>query len=838
MSRPAFCLIFIVLNLFVSFSRGQTKKEMKIKFFEAEMYLLYEEYPEALPLYQELKEYYPENYNYKYRVGICFLNTPGEKEKSLPFLQQAVLNINPKYKEGRFSEQMAPYDAYYYLGDAYRVTNQLDKALETYNIFLEGLDHKLYDSTIVRTQIDACYNAKNLMSAPLYLKQVNLGDMINERFSEVNPVVSGDENVIVFTRELQLQDQIFFSRKINGEWSPPIVIMDQLLVDEGNTTSLSNDGTELFLYQSDQYIGNIYSSRYTDGRWQPAVKLNENVNTKYWESHAVISPNGERLYFTSNRKGGYGGLDIYYSERDSTGNWGPAINMGPTINTPFNEETPFLDDSGRILYFSSRGHFNMGGHDIFYSSLLENGKWSVPINMGYPVNSTDDDTFFSPVGEGYVAYMSMFDSNGFGRKDLFRLEIFSDDHPRKFFVRGMVTLRDLIRQFNDSVRISTLDRSNLDTLLVIYSDPFTGEYEFEIPHGNYQVIYEADGTEKRIADLDLKLTHPVDDVVMPDAELPKSDFIAEFDLPEIDNSNSFTAGDTTQFRLSLEPNSILTVEHWHGDSLISRQVFIVDETPFNYPMLPLIGDNRYKFTLQDKFNNITTKEYFVNVPEPIITQPVVVPFDPAILLAQEVPADTIRQVGVKQVTETGEREVSEMDKIITEVTDVGDNQMLKDAVQKTREKNIKNAGEWLGSIYSVALEDGAEKELLAILIAAMSANKEDNAEEYLKRLYDSAGENLRKALDAIDFPNINARHPEDIIDYLLSNADKYGYSLDEVFVTFARMINDREKTAKEIVDYIKKKEGGKLWILWLIIGAGITAFFIILYRRKKGKEEK
>ena len=833
MSKPASCLIFIALNFFVSISSGQTKKEMKIKFFEAEMYLLYEEYPEALPLYLELEEYSPENINYKYRVGICFLNSPGEKEKALPYLQQAVLNINPKYKEGRFGEQMAPYDAYFYLGDAYRVTNQLDKAIETYKVFLEGLDNRLYDSTIVKNQIDACYNAKKLMSAPLYLRQVNLGDMINERFSEINPVVSGAENAILFTRELQLQDQIFFSRKVNGVWTPPIVIMDQLLVDEGNTTSLSNDGTELFLYQSDQYIGNIYSSRYVDGRWQPAVKLNDNINTKYWESHAVISPNGQRLYFTSNRKGSYGGLDIYYSDRDSTGNWGPAINMGPTINTPFNEETPFLDDSGRILYFSSRGHFNMGGHDIFYSSILENGEWSVPVNMGYPVNSTDDDTFFSPVGEGYVAYMSKFDSDGFGRRDLFRLEIFSDDHPRRFFVRGMVTLRDLIRQFNDSVRISALDRSNLDTLLVIYSDPFTGEYEFEIPHGEYKVIYEADGTEKRTTDLDLKLTHPVDEILMPETRLPKSDFVADFELPEIDNSTVFIAGDSTRLRLLLEPNSILTVEHWLGDSLISRQEFIVNETPFNYPMLPLTGDNKYIFTLQDRFNNITTEEYFVNVPEPIITQPVTEPFDPSVLLAKEVPADITRGVKAGQVTETGETEVRDMDKVVTEVTDVGDSQLLKDAVQKTREKNIKNAGEWLGSLYSVALEDGAEKELLATLIAAISANKEDNAAEYLKRLYGIAGENLRKAIDSIDIREINARVPEDIINLLLGNSDKYGYSQDEVFVAFARMINEREKTAEEIVDYIRKSERGKLWVLWLVLGAGFAAFFIILYRRKR-----
>ena len=190
----------------------------------------------------------------------------------------------------------------------------------------------------------------------------------------------------------------YYSTKTNGQWSGPVNMNELLKVDRDLfPTSISNDGKTLYLYSSADYDGIIYTSQFENGIWSPLVKLNENINTKYWESHATISHDNKKLYFTSNRKGGYEGLDIYVSERDSTGDWGPAKNLGPVINTPYNEESPFLSKDDKTLFFSSRGHFNMGGYDIFYSTLLPDGEWSVPLNVGFPLNSTDDDVFFKPV---------------------------------------------------------------------------------------------------------------------------------------------------------------------------------------------------------------------------------------------------------------------------------------------------------------------------------------------------------------------------------------------------------------------------------------------------------
>ncbi|MCA1755964.1 MAG: hypothetical protein LC649_00700 [Bacteroidales bacterium] len=643
MTRPVLCLTIVLFFFCIPFSDGQTRSELKELFFQSEASVLYEEWQEALPGYLRLREGSPENYNLSYRIGLCYLNIPGEKEKSLPYLQDAVLHINPGYQEGRYREQGAPYDALYHLATAYQINNQPDKAIDIYKEFLSGMDFQVYDSLIVKMQIESCKNALALMAAPQYLKETNLGYRINGEFSEFNPVLSADELIMVFSRAMQFYTTPMYTRKVNGRWTTPLELTGQLMLDNGISTSLSHDGTELYLYRSDNYDGNIYVSTFADDAWTPAEKLNSNINTIYWESHAAVSADGKKLFFTSNRKGGFGGLDIYVSTRDSSGLWGPAANLGPVINTPYNEDTPFPDQSGRTIFFSSRGHYNMGGHDIFYSTMLDDTTWSVPLNMGYPVNSTDDDIFYSPVGEGYVAYRSKFDPNGFGGQDIFRLEVFSDNHPRKFRIRGIATLKDLMSSFRDSIKISALNSRNLDTLVVVYSNPETGEYEFEVPHGNYRVDFEAKGSEKKSENLILELTRDGDTVKIDDIVLPRADFEALLNIKGIDFSTIFTPGERAVISLDTEPASMLTVEWMIGDSLIISESFIVNDSLFEYRIMPEPGDNKLTFTLTDRFNNIITKDLLLTVPERTIISSDTITFsedEPILTIEEEVESET------------------------------------------------------------------------------------------------------------------------------------------------------------------------------------------------------
>jgi tetratricopeptide (TPR) repeat protein len=599
-----------------------TKAEVKQKFVEGNSFFLFEEYSDALPYYLELHKAFPDNNNLNYRIGICYLNIPGQKDKAIGYLEKAVKDISPKYRENSIREVHAPLDAYFYLGNAYRVNNMLDKALEAYQYFLEHLDPKKYEKKVVEDQIQACKNAKKLESEPMYLAEKDLGKPVNSRFSDYRPTVSGDENMLVFTRKLPFYDAVFFTQKNNGVWSPPINLTPELGIDQDfYSASLSFDGKTLYLYKNDQYDGNIYISKFDGERWSKVIRLNDHINTKYWESHACVTRDGKTLYFTSNRKGGYGGLDIYVSKLDSTGDWGPAVNLGPVINTEYNEETPFISEDGKTLFFSSRGHFNMGGYDIFYSNLLDNGEWSPPLNMGYPINTTDDDEFYQPVGEGYYAYISKFSPQGLGNMDIFKIEIFSAEHPRKFRIEGTITTRNIpISVDREDINISLLSEDMADTLQSTNPDS-TGFYSITATAGNYNLAIGSKGIKTTVYPLSLPNSLDQEVVTMPLTSLVLLDQTAVLDIAN--TSFETRAGDTLHLKLNTEKGSWLTVMTYQDSSLTDSMRMYVTSDTVDVPILPPVGKSTVVLSLTDAYGNTSQKEIYLDIPAPPPPPPVI-----------------------------------------------------------------------------------------------------------------------------------------------------------------------------------------------------------------------
>jgi len=215
-----------------------------------------------------------------------------------------------------------------------------------------------------------------------------------------------------------------FSRYIDGKWTTPVNITQELQTDgDFYISSLSADGKLLFISKDNDFNSDIYSSSFDGNNWIKIVKLNKNINTKYWESHGFITEDGQHLIFASDRPGGYGGLDLYISEKTDR-DWGPPVNLGPEINTRFNEDRPSLINNGKTLFFISQGHENIGGYDIFRSDLQGNGTWDEPKNLGYPINTPDDNIFFMPTGNGNSGYISVAkDSEGYGREDIYKITL-------------------------------------------------------------------------------------------------------------------------------------------------------------------------------------------------------------------------------------------------------------------------------------------------------------------------------------------------------------------------------------------------------------------------------
>ncbi|HQD35445.1 MAG TPA: OmpA family protein, partial [Bacteroidales bacterium] len=177
-------------------------------------------------------------------------------------------------------------------------------------------------------------------------------------------------------------------------------------------------------YRSDKGNGDIYYSELNNnGKWS-ILKEFPVINSQYRETHASLSPDGKTLYFTSDRPGGYGGLDIWKTELGENG-WLEPENLGPIINTKYNEDAPFILPDGVTLYFSSQGHENMGGYDIFFTNLTEDGFWNPPTNIGYPINSPDNDVFYYPSPDEKYAFFSSADIKGYGDQDLYLMNIIS-----------------------------------------------------------------------------------------------------------------------------------------------------------------------------------------------------------------------------------------------------------------------------------------------------------------------------------------------------------------------------------------------------------------------------
>ena len=600
-------------------------------FLEAESYHLFEEFNEALPLYLELLKDQPDNAFLNYRIGTCYLNIPGEKQMAIEYLKRAIEDMDIRDRRPTIRTTRAPLDALFFLANAYHIDYQFEKAIEMYERFRETLDPSIYNIDIVDEHIQASLNAINSTQDPAFFLEKNLGEQINTRFAETNPVVSGDYSTFVFSRRMQFYDGVFFSQKDdNGQWSWPIEITPQIGSDgDCYPVSLSYDGKELYLYKSDDLVGNIYVSQFTDGQWSTMKKLNENINTSYWESHASISKDGNTLYFTSNRPGGFGGLDIYYSKRDSKGDWGPAVNMGPVINTPYNEETPFITEDGRTIYFSSYGHYNIGGYDVFYSTLNDSGEWSEPRNAGYGISTPDDDLFFHPVKGGIYAYVSKFSDDGFGEMDIYRYEIFSDSHRRKFLVSGVMKRQDGL-QTGSGAMISVVDPQTGEHVYSLRPHQITGEYEIRVESGDWELIFSEEGHEDMVKPLTLPLerTDPgitVDAIVdRPEPEIPGIEEVTtdRIILPEetrppptlgIEQHNyTLTEEKTTRISMRLDRNTILEIEKYLDGELIGTETIRVNMRRFNYDYAPQPGENILKFRYTDLQGDIITEEVAIS----------------------------------------------------------------------------------------------------------------------------------------------------------------------------------------------------------------------------------
>lgn len=401
-------------------------------------------YRDATVNYEKAYNFNPDNSEINYKLGTCYL-MGAEKFKALPFLVKAE-QLNPNVSR----------ELHLYLGQAYHYNNQFDDAITAYSKYRNKIqsDPEIKKDPYfdlqgtmedMKMRIDQCYNGKKLVEKPVRVFIDNLGDNINTKFNEYGAVISADESVIVFTGRLanstggkidpmlneNFEDIYISYRDENGNWKPAQNVGKPVnSADHDANSGLAADGQRFIIYLGGSGNGDLFESVLVGDAWSKPESFGKKINTDAHEPSACYSPDGRTLYFVSDKPGGIGNHDIYFSKMDEKGKWGDAVNIGTVINTTYNEEAVYMHPDGKTLYFSSQGHSSMGGYDIFKSIYDENTKtWGEPINIGYPVNTSDDDVFFVISASGKHGYYTSAMKDTRGGRDLYMITFLGAEKP-------------------------------------------------------------------------------------------------------------------------------------------------------------------------------------------------------------------------------------------------------------------------------------------------------------------------------------------------------------------------------------------------------------------------
>jgi len=513
--RVLFILIFYVITMSIYAQDTLSQFKYKTIFFQAEQLLSDDNYIEAIDLYKKLLVGNEDNANLNFKIGFCYLNDKFNKTESLKFLEKSIRSVSEDYNYESDKEKNAPIDAYYYLGNALHYNYNFEQAIfnyEKFKSFLSAEEKELLKK--VDKRIEECNTGLKLIGYPVDMAVQNLGENINSKYDEHSPVISADESLLLFTSKRKTKgnkeehtdgqyfENVYESKNSNEDWSksedsakessnwalglPIFNIENQNLA----TISLSVDGQTLYLYSDKNNNGNIYESKLENEKWTDPQPLTSTINSKYKESHASISPEQDILYFTSDRPGGFGGLDIYMSKKLPNGKWGLPQNLGAEINTEYDEESPYIHADGVSLFYSSKGKGSMGGYDIFFNTL-EDGKWTESINMGYPINTTGDDVFYVPTPDGQRAYYSSFNKDGFGGSDIYMISLHGAKEKALTVYSGQILMCN--GKPPEGVFITISDVSTNEEIGMYTPNATTGKFLFILKAGKkYKVNVEAD----------------------------------------------------------------------------------------------------------------------------------------------------------------------------------------------------------------------------------------------------------------------------------------------------------------------------------------------------------
>lgn len=540
-------ILIAILLLSLNLNAATKGKSHKTDWESAEVFLSNDDFGSALKIYQDMFKKDPMNYHLAYKIGYCYVGGEVNQDVSaaIDYLKMSCENISKSYKDN-YKERKAPVYSWYYLGVAYRLNKEYDKAIDAFKTY-EGLmtkkEKKSMRGTFLDREIQTCIDAKEVFDEErMKVEKITVEDLKDP--SVRCPILCPDANRLIFTNgkynifppDINWSkeysegpfDAVFIAdRAPDGSFRNPLAISRDLQIPYPYIpVTATADGSELYLIVDRYDNGDIYMSKFVDGRYQKAERVKA-LNTRKWESHASITADGKRIYFTSLRKGGEGGLDIWYSDRDEDGEWQKPVNMGTPVNTPFHEEMPYVIRNGNALYFSSEGHKNIGGFDVFYSNYNEDTKtWATPENLGYPFNTAGNDMGYIIENSPVFAFCPVNDNKRRdGIEDCDCISLVDEEAPQLASISGVVELdpedKDLLLQ----TRVKLVDKTTGEVIDDLPLDE-NGNYKFEsVESGSYDIVAYANDKDMMTISVNVPQNENWDITGM-DMKIPGVDVIA------------------------------------------------------------------------------------------------------------------------------------------------------------------------------------------------------------------------------------------------------------------------------------------------------------------------
>lgn len=511
-NKKLFAAIFSLLTI-ASSVVAQDQQDISMIRKYAENAFNGKDYEFALENYLQLYKYDKNNIDLNFKIGICYTETNIDKEKSIPFLEY-VASFNNK-----------PIRTSYYLGRAYMYNYRFTEAIEAfYDYKTIGVD----EAELLETDrmIEMCYYTLELINVPKNVTFTRLDTTINTKYDDMLPVVTPDNSMLYFSSNSnyikEYEDYVysgFYSEMKKGFWQSALQIPISSY-DNEHVVGINRDGTKVLIYANGDYATHdikMYNRKGTKFTKAQATELPADMNTEDIEMGACFSPDGNTLYYASNKPGGRGGLDLYTSKKGLDGKWGPSELMSSVINTEYDENYPSLSADGKTLYFASKGHSGIGGYDIFQSYYDDaTNTWTTPRNLGFPINTPLDNTSISFTADGKIAYIAAKRKEGVGNLDVYRID-FGDEEQQPSYYIGTVmvgesesTAVELTDQFSKAYATVYDNYGNIFAQWVVedgrfFATLFPGEYNLEVKfegqttgYKEHIVIKEGDWTEKTI----------------------------------------------------------------------------------------------------------------------------------------------------------------------------------------------------------------------------------------------------------------------------------------------------------------------------------------------------